>query len=202
MAKKLKVFLLGITSVLMMSLIFTFKAIYSESNSRMDIDTDNEIYYNAETTLMDFLGMEEEGSCFLTEDSDEGSAEDAFGYDTGSVRLTQRVTVVNSEGNVLPIRGSFTKVQDVYYPGTYEVRFGNYSILTDKVTVYVDVDIPKGDTVYIHTGSKEKGYKKYETVIVDEMGRISFETYIIQSYTISAMDIENAQEVLADVISD
>ena len=110
--------------------------------------------------------------------------------------MTQRVTIF-SENGVLPISGTVTKTQDAYYPGTYELKFGNKAILTSDANVCVSLNVNKGDKVYILTGDRENGYVEYKTVEAQQDNMIAFDTSVIQDYTLSTTDIVSAQEAMA-----
>jgi hypothetical protein len=167
------------------------------SNAAMTVDA--EVYEDAKYTLKGFLGMKDEGtSGVLTRNrksKDEGKVVDSDG-----ARLTQRVTIVSDTG-VLPITGTVTKVQDVYYPGTYELKFGNNAILTEDASIYVSINVKEGDMVYILTGDRENGYVEYQVVRADKDNMISFGTSVIRDYTISTTDIISAQEAMASLVN-
>lgn len=127
----------------------------------------------------------------------------AASYDDPSKlgRFTQRVTIL-SDGEILPISGTVTKSQDDFYPGTYEIKFSSNAILTTDATIYVDVDVKAGDTIYVLIGDKDKGYTEFTKVVAEKDNKISFETNIVQDYTISTTDIKSAQEAMASVFTD
>ncbi|MDC7294793.1 MULTISPECIES: hypothetical protein [unclassified Butyrivibrio] len=111
-------------------------------------------------------------------------------------RLTQRVTIYDESGT-LPISGTVTKSQDAFYPGTYELTFSRNAILNDKATVQVKMDVEEGQPVYILTGNKEKGYREVAVTTADSNKCVSFETQLLQNYTLSTTDISGAQEAMA-----
>lgn len=113
-------------------------------------------------------------------------------------RLTQRVTIYDDEGT-LPITGTITKIQDAFYPGTYELKFSKNATLTKSATVMVKVDVPAGEPVYILTGNKQEGYTEVAKVVADEGKLVSFETTDLQDFTISETDIMGAQAALASL---
>lgn len=165
--------------------------------SQMNVDA--EVYEDAEHTLKGFLGMKDEGpGGRLRKQRSDKSDEELIGAE-GS-RMTQRVTIV-SENGVLPISGTVTKAQDAYYPGTYELKFGNKAILTSEADIFVSLNVNRGDKVYILTGDRENGYVEYKMVEAQEDNRICFGTSIIQDYTISTTDIESAQEAMAMLVN-
>lgn len=116
-------------------------------------------------------------------------------------RLTQRVTILK-DGEIMPISGTITKSQDGFYPGTYEIRFSTKAILTSRATVMVDVDIAPGETVYVLIGDKDKGYTEFTEVVAGEDSMITFDTNVIQDYTISTTDIESAQKAMANLVDE
>ena len=110
------------------------------------------------------------------------------------------VTVTNDDGT-LSVGGTVTKNQDPFYPGTYIVSFSKNSILSSRAHVEVRMKVDKGDTVYVLVGDKEKGYNQFTTVTADRDNEISFDTNILQDYTLSTTDIMGAQEAMACVLS-
>ena len=92
------------------------------------------------------------------------------------------------------------KAQDAFYPGTYEVKFSNKAILTDTASVRVSLSVKEGEQVHILTGNKEKGYREYTVVTAQADNVISFDTSVIQDYTISTTDIISAQEAMASLM--
>lgn len=115
--------------------------------------------------------------------------------------LTQRVTILK-DGEIMPISGTVTKNQDGFYPGTYEIKFSTKAILTSRATVMVDVDIAPGEKVYVLIGDKDKGYTEFTEVVAGEDSMITFDTNIIQNYTISTTDIESAQKAMANLVDE
>ena len=111
-------------------------------------------------------------------------------------RLSQRVTICDDNGT-LPITGTVTKNQDAFYPGTYELKFSTNAILGRSATVQVKMDVYEGETVYILTGDKEKGYTQIGMVTADSNKVVCFDTTILQDYTLSTTDIAGAQAALA-----
>jgi hypothetical protein len=111
-------------------------------------------------------------------------------------RLTQRVTIFDENGT-LPISGTVTKSQDGFYPGTYELTFSKNVILNKTATIQVKMDVEAGQPVYILTGNKEKGYREVAVVVADEDKCVSFDTQLLQKYTLSTTDICGAQEAMA-----
>ena len=166
--------------------------------NKTEMTVDASVYEDAEHTLKGFLGMKDEGFAGKPSKSRPAKGEELIGAD-GS-RMTQRVTIVSDNG-VLPISGTVTKAQDAYYPGTYELKFGNNAILSSKADILVSLNVKKGDMVYILTGDRENGYVEYMTVEATENNKICFDTNIIQNYTISTTDIISAQEAMASVMT-
>ena len=121
--------------------------------------------------------------------------------ESGHARLSQRVTVFDDTG-LLPYSGTITKIQDAFYPGTYKLNFSSNAILTDTVTVVIDIDVRQGEEVYILTGDKDPGYREYAVVTAAEPNRVEFTTSILQNYTLSTTDISGAQEAMADIVGE
>lgn len=117
------------------------------------------------------------------------------GTDDSMGRLTQRVTI-SANDRILPISGTVTKIQDAFYPGTYELSFTNDAILTGKVSVQVKIGVKKGESVYILTGDKNVGYSEYTVVEAEEDNCVVFDTNVIRNYTISTTDIRSAQKAI------
>ena len=63
------------------------------------------------------------------------------------------------------------------------------------------MDIKKGEEVYILIGDKDSGYTEYACVTAKEDNLVSFDTNILQDYTLSKTDIKSAQEAMADIFS-
>ncbi len=150
----------------------------------------DDIYHDAESTLIGYLGMGDDAPKNL---ADKGGL-------SNNARMTQRVTVVSGEW-VLPISGTITKVHDAYYPGTYELKFSNKAVLTNEALVKVSIKVKAGDVVYILTGNRDGGYREYKEVRALEDNMVEFETGVIQDYTISTTDIVRAQEAMASVLA-
>ncbi len=166
-----------------------------KNRSSGNMDMDDSVRSDAVYTLNGYLGLESNKNAGSVESSvSDPVANDSMG------RLTQRVTVV-SDGNVLPISGTVTKMQDAFYPGTYEVKFSNKALLSAEATVSVRIDVAKNEQVYILTGDKESGYTQIEVVTVDANNCVSFDTNVIQDYTISKTDIMSAQAAMANVMT-
>ncbi len=164
-----------------------------KNRSSGNMDMDDSVRSDAVYTLNGYLGLESNKNAGSVESSvSDPVANDSMG------RLTQRVTVV-SDGNVLPISGTVTKMQDAFYPGTYEVRFSKNATLRKTATVTVKIDVPAGKTVYILTGNKQDGYTEVAQAVADEGKRVSFETSELVNFTISETDIIGAQEALLSV---
>ena len=196
MSRTRKIIFASVVTVLLVCSLLTVSVVYARSRQNAEMSVDDEVYEDAEDTLMDFLGMEEEKPPL--ESSPEGMiAEDAGLED--NARMTQRVTIVSKAG-VLPISGTVTKVQDAFYPGTYEVKFSNKAILNGSASVRVSLNVREGEQVYILTGSRETGYTEYAVVTAQTDNVVVFDTGIIQDYTISTTDIISAQEAMASIM--
>jgi hypothetical protein len=115
-------------------------------------------------------------------------------------RLSQKLTVTTDDGAVVS-GGTVTKIQDDFYPGSYKITFSKKAILTSRAVVEVQMDVKKGDDVYILIGDKDSGYTEYACVTAKEDNLVSFDTNILQDYTLSKTDIKSAQEAMADILS-
>ena len=195
MIKARKLLISFLVTVLCISALFAGTVIYSKSQASSEMEVDADVYDTAENTLKSFLGLEESNTA-----GGSGNGGNVSGYTENGVRMTQRVTVMDESG-VLPISGTVTKSQDAYYPGTYELKFSNRAILTTKVNIYVKMDVEPGEQVYILTGDKDKGYKQV-AVVSAEPGCVTFETALIQDYTLSKTDIISAQAAVASVMKE
>ena len=118
----------------------------------------------------------------------------------GSKRLSQNITVTNENGT-LALGGTVTKSQDPFYPGTYELNFSKKAILSSRALVEVKMNVKAGDKVYVLVGDKDTGYSEFTTVTAQKDNVVSFETNIIQDYTLSLTDVKGAQEAMACVLS-
>lgn len=149
-----------------------------------------EIYHSAEEVLLSFMG------------DDAGSGKKGkSAQGNANSRLTQRVTVM-SEEEVLPYSGTVTKLQDAFYPGTYEIEFSTPALLPKEASVEVQMDVNEGEEVYILTGNKETGYTEYAVVTVDTGNIVKFNTDKLQTYTISTTDITAAQKAMSGIIGE
>ena len=183
-----------LVSVLFISAVFGGTFVYSKNRVRGNMDMDDSVRSDAVFALNGYLGLD---------DSSAGGIESSVSgqdSDDGVGRLTQRVTIV-SDGNVLPISGTVTKMQDAFYPGTYEVKFSNKALLTSEATIQVRIDVKKDEQVYILTGNKDTGYTQVEVVTTDSDNCVVFDTNVIQDYTISKTDIMSAQAAMANVMT-
>ena len=115
-------------------------------------------------------------------------------------RLSQTLTVTTDSGAMVS-GGTVTKIQDEFYPGSYKITFSKKTILTTKAVVEVQMDVKKGDDVYILIGDKDSGYTEYACVKAKEDNLVTFDTNILQDYTLSKTDIKSAQEAMADILS-
>ncbi len=201
MTKTRKIFMAVLVAVLLTCACFSGVLFYSKESSATEMDVDREVYQDAEHTLMDFLGIGSSEHTSGTLRRGQKSKHSAKEFtDDGSHRLTQRVTI-ESDNGILPISGTVSKDQNAYYPGTYEVKFSNKALLTSTATVHVNLNIDEGEQVYVLTGDRDSGYTQYTTVISDANGCISFNTAVIQDYTISTTDIMSAQAAMASVMT-
>ena len=190
-----RILVVFLVAVLLMSTALTVSIMYGRKGiSDAEMTVDAGVYEDAANTLKGFLGMRDDGSSGKFSKGRKAEAEDAK-YAEGA-RMTQRVTIF-SENGVLPISGTVTKTQDAYYPGTYELKFGNKAILSSDANVCVSLNVNKGDKVYILTGDRENGYVEYKTVEAQQDNMIAFDTSVIQDYTLSTTDIVSAQEAMA-----
>ena len=196
MSKTKKILFTSIVTVLLVCSLFTVSVVYTKNRHNAEMAVDDEVYEDAENTLMGFLGMEDEK--VPLESNPKGNATEEAGLNDNA-RLTQRVTIVSDDG-VLPISGTVVKAQDAFYPGTYEVKFSNKAILTGPASVRVSLSVKEGEQVHILTGNKEKGYREYTVVTAQADNVISFDTSVIQDYTISTTDIISAQEAMASLM--
>ena len=184
-----------LVSVLFISIFVVGSTFYTKSKASGNMDMDDSVRSDAVFTLNGYLGLEDSNNSSGVEASVTGqNADDGMG------RLTQRVTIV-SDGNVLPISGTVTKMQDAFYPGTYVVKFSNKAILTADATIKVRIDVDKDEQIYILTGDKETGYTQIDVVTADSDNCISFDTNVIQDYTLSKTDIMSAQAAMANVMT-
>ena len=196
MSKTKKIIITSFVAVLLICSILTISIVYTRTRRNAEMAVDDEVYEGAENTLMGFLGMEDE-KIPLESSPKGGAAEEAVPSD--NARLTQRVTIVSGD-SVLPISGTVAKAQDAFYPGTYEVKVSNKAILTGVASVKVSLNVKEGDQVYILTGDRDKGYTEYAVVTAEADNVVSFDTAIIQDYTISTTDIISAQEAMASLM--
>ena len=196
MSKTKKTIIASFVAVLLVCSLITISVVYTRNRHNAEMSVDDEIYEDAEDTLMGFLGMDEDK--VPLESKPAGVVTEDAGLDENA-RMTQRVTIISNEG-VLPISGTVTKALDAFYPGTYEVKFSNKAILTGTASVRVSLNVKEGDSVYILTGDRENGYTEYDVVVAKADNVVSFDTSIIQDYTISTTDIISAQEAMASIM--
>ena len=196
MSRTKKLIITSFVAVLLVCSLITISVVYTRNRHNAEMSVDDEVYEDAEDTLMGFLGMDEDKVPLESKPADVVT-EDA-GLDENA-RMTQRVTIISNEG-VLPISGTVTKALDAFYPGTYEVKFSNKAILTGTASVRVSLNVKEGDSVYILTGDRENGYTEYDVVVAKADNVVSFDTNIIQDYTISTTDIISAQEAMASIM--
>ena len=184
-----------LVSVLFICTFVVGSAAFSRNSSSGNMDMDDSVRSDAVFTLNGYLGL---GNNSNTSGGEASVASQETADGVG--RLTQRVTIV-SDGNVLPISGTVTKMQDAFYPGTYVVKFSNKALLTADATIKVRIDVAKDEQVYILTGNKDTGYTQIDVVTADSDNCISFDTDVIQDYTISKTDIMSAQAAMANVMT-
>ena len=118
----------------------------------------------------------------------------------GEKRLSQKVTITR-QNSLVPIGGTVTKSSDAFYPGTYEVKFTKTKILNSKATIYLNIDVEPGQTVYVLVGDKELGYKNFATIEAADQNTVAFETNVIRDYTVSTTDIIGAQKAMEVLLS-
>lgn len=169
--------------------------IYRRHGSNQQTADNEDAYYAAEETLLKYLGVDNK------EDDSSDSDEEIVADLTANSRFTQRVTVKDDNDEILPYSGTITKNPESFYPGTYEISF-NQEILPKEVTVEVEMDVLKGDEVYILTGDKDSGYTEYAVVTVDKYNTVRFSTETLQTYTLSTTNIAAAQEAMAGIVGD
>ncbi len=199
MEKTGKIILASLVTAVMTGIIFgyMFTAMGTHKNAEMAVN--DVIMREAQDTLMDYLGMSKDSEYALEPMHIKGEHDECCG-EVPMVRMTQRVTVATDDG-ILPISGTVTKVQDSFYPGTYELKFSNNAFLTDTAKVQVRINVNKGDTVYILTGDKNIGYTQVSEVNACSDNCVVFDAGVICDYTISTTDIEKAQETMTSIAS-
>ena len=200
MAKTREWMSMTLVALLLIGSIGTGSLLYSTKTQRVEMKIDTEDYYDAVYTLKGFLGLKDDIRKRADSNETLTASEDTVCENSGMGRMTQRITVADSKG-ILPICGTLSKMQDVFYPGTYEVKFGNKAMLAEKATMQVKMPVDKDQQVYILTGNKQDGYKQFAVVQADD-NMVSFDTTVIQNYTISTTDIIRVQDVVASVITD
>ena len=136
------------------------------------------------------------------EDDSSDSDEEIVADLTANSRFTQRVTVKDDNDEILPYSGTITKNPESFYPGTYGISFNQNDLLPNMATVEVEMDVLKGDEVYILTGDKDSGYTEYAVVTVDKYNTVRFSTDMLQTYTLSTTNIAAAQEAMAGIVGD
>ena len=107
---------------------------------------------------------------------------------------------MTTDEGVLAVSGTVTKVQDAFYPGSYELKFARNAILSSRAQIQVQMEVNKGEEVHILTGDRENGFTEFASVIVTQENRVSFYTSILQDYTLSTTDIMSAQAAMADML--
>ena len=162
-----------------------FAGIAIHADRRITASRDGEAYSAVMETLLGIAGIE----------VDDKDADVLAGR-----RLSQKLTVTTDDGAVVS-GGTVTKIQDDFYPGSYKITFSKKAILTSRAVVEVQMDVKKGDDVYILIGDKDSGYTEYACVTAKEDNLVSFDTNILQDYTLSKTDIKSAQEAMADIFS-
>ena len=168
--------------------------VYNRHGSNQQAADNEDAYYAAEETLLKYLGVDDK------KDDASGSDEEIVADLSTNSRFTQRVTVKDDNDEMLPYSGTITKDPDSFYPGTYEISFND--LLPNKATVEVEMDVLKGDEVYILTGDKDSGYTEYAVVTVDKYNTVRFSTDMLQTYTLSTTNIAAAQEAMAGIVGD
>ena len=174
--------------------------IYRRHGSNQQTADNEDAYYAAEETLLKYLGVDNK------EDDSSDSDEEIVADLTANSRFTQRVTVKDDNDEILPYSGTITKDPESFYPGTYEISFNQNdslpTLLPSEATVEVEMDVLKGDEVYILTGDKDSGYTEFAVVTVDKYNTVRFSTGILQTYTLSTTSIAAAQEAMAGIVGD
>ena len=170
--------------------------VYNRHGSNQQAADNEDAYYAAEETLLKYLGVDDK------KDDASGSDEEIVADLSTNSRFTQRVTVKDDNDEMLPYSGTITKDSDSFYPGTYEISFNQNDLLPNKATVEVEMDVLKGDEVYILTGDKDSGYTEYAVVTVDKYNTVRFSTDMLQTYTLSTTNIAAAQEAMAGIEGD
>ncbi|MBO4458480.1 MAG: hypothetical protein J5802_12240 [Butyrivibrio sp.] len=188
------VVILGLTALFVTMLFITCLRLYGGNiTEHKETDTQEE-YNDAEETLLGYLGVDQDKE----NTSVESGGNDIADLNANS-RFTQRVTV-RGDGEMLPVSGTVTKDADAFYPGTYEISFSTNAILTEQATIEVEMDVLKGDEVYILTGDKDSGYEEFAVVTADKYNTVRFTTDKLQTYTLSKTNIAAAQEAMAGII--
>lgn len=170
--------------------------IYRRHGSNQQTADNEDAYYAAEETLLKYLGVDNK------EDDSSDSDEEIVADLTANSRFTQRVTVKDDNDEILPYSGTITKDPESFYPGTYEISFNQNDLLPNMATVEVEMDVLKGDEVYILTGDKDSGYTEYAVVTVDKYNTVRFSTDMLQTYTLSTTNIAAAQGAMAGIVGD
>ena len=170
--------------------------IYRRHGSNQQTADNEDAYYAAEETLLKYLGVDNK------EDDSSDSDEEIVADLTANSRFTQRGTVKDDNDEILPYSGTITKNPESFYPGTYEISFNQNDLLPNMATVEVEMDVLKGDEVYILTGDKDSGYTEYAVVTVDKYNTVRFSTDMLQTYTLSTTNIAAAQEAMAGIVGD
>lgn len=178
-------------AVILMFAVFAGVVVRIGESGRGSVSTAQDVPAENGNALASFVVTSEEGA-----DSSQGQTLSEDGILNERGRLTQRVTIYDENGT-LPISATVTKSQDAFYPGTYELTFSRNAILSKKATVQVKVDVMEGETVYILTGNKEKGYVEVAKAQADADKCVFFETQLLQNYTLSTTNICEAQEAMA-----
>ena len=183
MKRTRKVAVTVLVTFLLGCLLFAGIAVYADRSD--SASRDGEAYNAVMETLLGLAGVEVEDE----------NAEVLAGR-----RLSQNLTVTTDDG-VIVSGGTVTKIQDDFYPGSYKITFSKKAILTSRAVVEVQMEVNKGDEVYILIGDKESGYTEYACVTAKEDNVVSFDTNVLQDYTLSKTDIKSAQEAMANILS-
>ncbi len=173
--------------------VFTVSVLYAGHSDVTQMEASEEIYDVA-------MGFFESSRTESAEDSSiDNVGFGASGEYEEPVRLTQRVTVFNEAG-ILPYSGTIAKTQDAFYPGTYNISFSSNAIMTSEVTIRINMNVRKGEKVYVLTGNKDDGYREYAVIDVVDDNKVEFSTMVLQNYTVSTTDISSAQEAMAVIV--
>lgn len=198
MTKTGKIVIMSLITAFLIGIGFATSVIFASGIDISEKKVNDAVYQEAENTLMDYLGYNRERDVTIPAD---GYIDNSLPCDSDGLmtRMTQRVTIMTDDG-ILPISGKLVKQQDVFYPGTYELKFSNNATLTETARIQVRINVRKGEPVYILTGDKDHGYTEYDVVEACGENCVVFNSGSIRDYTISTTDIQSAQEAMASIV--